>query len=178
MQKRKTNRLQKYDYSQGGYYFVTICTKGRGEWFGKIENGAMVLNEYGAIAAIYWADIPKYYPGVGMDEWVVMPNHIHGIIVISPVGTEQCSVPTQRVSLSQIIKSFKGVMIKRIRSEFGDIRFAWQRSFYDHVIHNETSLNRIREYIKNNPKQWDMDIENACRTGQCPIPVCGANSTT
>jgi putative transposase len=160
---RKSNRLRDYDYSQGGYYFITMCTQNRQEWLGRIDNEEMILNEYGTIAAIYWKEIPKHYPNVTLDEWAIMPNHIHGIIVLSPfAGTEHCSVPaiTKTVSLSQIIKSFKDATIKRIRSEFADIRFAWQRSFYDHVIRNETSLKRIREYIINNPKQWGKDIEN------------------
>ncbi len=165
LKQRKQNRLRNYDYSQAGYYFVTLCTQSKQEWLGKIDEEEIILNEYGAIAAVYWKEISKHYPNVILDEWVIMPNHIHGIIVISPsasVGTEQCSVPTNTkpVSLPQIIKSFKGVMIKRVRSEFRDVCFAWQRSFYDHVIRNETSLSRIREYIINNPKQWDMDVEN------------------
>ncbi len=169
LKQRKQNRLRNYDYSQAGYYFVTVCTQSKQEWLGKIDKGEIILNGYGVIAAYYWEKIPKHYPNVILDEWIIMPNHIHGIVVITPsvsasVGTEQCSVPTntrtKNVSLSQIIKSFKGVTIKRVRSEFGDIRFAWQRSFYEHVIRNETSLHRIREYIINNPKQWDIDIEN------------------
>jgi putative transposase len=170
MKNRKNNRLQRYDYSCTGCYFVTMCVQDRQEWLGKIEKEAMVLNEYGTIAAIHWEDIPKYYPNVELDEWVIMPNHIHGIIVISSgtahVGTAQCAVPTdcsvsvKTVAVSQIIKSFKDVTIKRIRSEFGNVQFRWQRSFYDHIIRDESSVNRIREYIMNNPKQWDLDVEN------------------
>jgi len=177
MERRKHNRLSKYDYSQNGYYFVTICTRNKQEYFGKIENGKMVLNKYGTIVAIYWEGIPKHYQGVTLDEWRIMPNHIHGIIVISnTVGTEHCSVPTKCVSLSQIIKSFKDASIKQIRSEFGDICFSWQRSFYDHVIRSEKELMEIREYINNNPKQWELDVENINvkrrdRTLSCPLRI-------
>ncbi len=169
---RKPNRLPRYDYSQNGYYFVTICAHGRKEWLGKVDKGEIILSSYGAIAAIYWKEIPKHYSNVILDEWVIMPNHIHGIIVISSsafVGTEQCSVPTdaKSLSVSQIIKSFKDVTIKRVRSEFGDISFAWQRSFYEHVIRNEISLGRIREYIRNNPVLWDVDIENREHRSEC-----------
>ncbi len=91
---RRQNRLKSYDYSQAGYYFVTLCTQSGEEWFGKIEKGEMILNGYGAIAANYWEEIPKHYLNVRLEEWVIMPNHIHGIIGISSsasVGTEQCS---------------------------------------------------------------------------------------
>ena len=104
MRERKPNRLQGHNYSQGGYYFVTVCARNRKEMLGRIENGETILNEYGAIAAIHWEDIPKYYRNVELDEWVVMPY--------------------RRSS-----NRFKGVIIKRIRSELGDIRFSWQRSF-------------------------------------------------
>ncbi|OIO33797.1 MAG: hypothetical protein AUJ70_02495 [Candidatus Omnitrophica bacterium CG1_02_40_15] len=161
MERRKHNRLPRYDYAQDGYYFVTICTKDRDEWFGKIENDTMVLNECGRIVSKCWHDIPNHYRDIKLDESVTMPNHIHGIIVISnAVRTEQCSVPTKRVSLSQIIKSFKDVSIKQIRSEFSNIHFLWQRSFYDHVIRGEKELREMREYIINNPKQWELDVEN------------------
>lgn len=167
LRQRKPNRLRQYDYSNGGYYFVTVCTKERGEWFGKIENGKMALNELGKIASIYWADIPKYYPNITLDEWVIMPDHIHGIIVIlsgSTVGTEQCSVRikniTDIVSLSQVIKSFKDVAIKQIRSDLENFCFLWQRSFYDHIIRSDVVLSRIREYIQNNPLNWENDRNN------------------
>ena len=156
---RKRNRLKAYDYSQPGHYFVTICTKNRDNWFGEVNDGKMILNECGVIAAGYWSQIQTHYGNATLDEWVVMPNHIHGIIVILAVGTEQCSVPThvKSVSLSQIVKSFKDITIKRIRSEFGNSRFAWQRSFHDHVIRDELELRRIREYIVCNPAQWAED---------------------
>jgi len=162
---RQSLRLREYDYSQPGYYFVTICVYEHAELFGKINNNEMILNEYGAIASIYWQEIPKHYPNVELDKWVIMPNHVHGIIIISDdtrdVGTEQCSVPTtKRVSLSQIVKSFKNVTTKQIRSEFSNVNFAWQRSFYDHVIRDEIALYKIREYIINNPAMWGSDEEN------------------
>ncbi|MEK6733379.1 MAG: transposase [Candidatus Omnitrophota bacterium] len=170
MNNRRSNRLPRYDYSQDGYYFVTVCTKDKYEWFGRVKNDVMVLNEYGKIVSKYWHDLPNHYRNVKLDESIIMPNHIHGIIAISDaVGTEQCSVPTKRVSLSQIVKSFKNVTTKRIRSELGDIRFLWQRSFYDHVIRGEKELMEIREYVLNNPKKWDMDIENVGHRHACAL---------
>lgn len=167
IRQRKPNRLRQYDYSNGGYYFVTVCTKERGEWFGKIENGQMQLNELGKIVFAYWADIPKYYPNITLDEWIIMPDHIHGIIVISSgsiVGTEHCSVRIKNtadiVSLSQVIKSFKDVVTKQIRSDLENFCFLWQRSFYDHIIRSGAVLSRIREYIQNNPLNWENDRNN------------------
>mgnify|MGYP001603222805 CR=1 FL=1 len=159
---RKLNRLKDYDYSQAGYYYVTVCTKDRQEWLGEIKDGAMIFNECGGIVGRYWAQIPQHYGNVTLDEFVVMPNHVHGIIIIDGivVGTEQCSVPTIKpVSLSQIIKSLKDVTTKQIRSQCG-IHFSWQRSFHDHIIRDEYDLCRIREYIINNPLKWDDDVEN------------------
>ena len=164
MKNRKQNRLSGYDYSRAGYYFITICTQDRENHLGNISGGEMILSEYGTIAVIYWNEIPKHYKNIKLDVWVIMPNHIHGIIVISAssVGTAHCAVPTNTklVSLSQIVKSLKDVTIKQIRSKFGDVRFSWQRSFYDHAIRDEQSLHRIREYIKHNPARWDLDVEN------------------
>ena len=158
---RKLNRLKNYDYSQAGHYYVTVCTKDRHECLGAIKDGAMIFNECGEIVDRYWAQIPQHYGNVRLDEFVVMPNHVHGIIIIDGiVGTEHCSVPTIKlVSLSQIIKSFKDVTTKQIRSQCG-IHFSWQRSFHDHIIRDEYDLDRIREYIANNPFKWDDDIEN------------------
>ena len=89
---RKLNRLKNYDYSKEGYYFVTICTKDKIERFGEIKDGAMILNKCGQIVKRYWTGIPQYYENVKLGQFIIMPNHLHGIIVI--VGTEQCSVPT------------------------------------------------------------------------------------
>src|ERR1700757_2119468 len=159
---RKLNRLKNYDYSRSGYYFVTLCTKNRIEHFGKIENSKMILNQYGETAERYWKEIPNHYKNVEIDEFVIMPNHIHGIIIINDkfydtVGIEQCSVPTK---LSKIVKSFKNVVTRIICDQFQDYGFQWQRSFYDHIVRDEISLNKIREYIINNPLKWDLDKDN------------------
>ena len=169
---RKLNRLKDSDYSEEGYYFVTVCAKDRVEMLGEVKGGKMILNEYGDMVNGYWAEIPRHYKNVDLDEFVIMPNHVHGIIIIASasVGTEQCSVPTnmntntntKRVSISQIIKSFKDVTTKQMRSRYG-VHFSWQRSFHDHIIRDEMDLNRVREYIGNNPLQWDEDVENEKR---------------
>ncbi|MFH0979401.1 MAG: transposase [Candidatus Roizmanbacteria bacterium] len=165
---RKPNRLKNFNYSSNGYYFVTICAKNRECLFGEIIDGKMVLNEHGKIIEKYWEEIPNHYQNILLDEFIIMPNHIHGIVVISKhkqkiiknVGTEQCSVPTRFGLLSKIIKSFKEIIIKIFHIEFGNYRFKWQRSFYDHIIRNEESVQKIREYIRNNAKNWNKDRNN------------------
>jgi len=163
---RKLNRLKNYDHSRSGCYFATLCTKNRIEHFGKIEDAKMILSQHGVISERYWKEIPNHYKYVEIDEFIIMPNHIHGIIIINvnynKVGTEHCSVPTKKNYglLSNIVKSFKNVVTKIIHDQFQDYGFKWQRSFYDHVIRDETSLNKIREYVVNNPLKWDWDKNN------------------
>jgi len=167
MDQRKPNRLKNYDYAQNGYYFVTICTHNRQEWFGKIKNGAMELNRNGEIVLIGWNDLPKHYRNIALDEFIVMPNHVHGIVVIDNVGNGLKPFPTNETQnprnrgLPEIIRGLKTFSSRRINEtmKIGN-KFHWQKSFYDHVIRNEMSLNHIREYIRNNPKQWDNDREN------------------
>jgi len=164
--KRKLTRLRSYDYSENGYYFITLCTEDGKEYFGKIENEKMVLNQYGEIVERLWKEIPNHYDNVEMDEFVIMPNHIHGIIIISNSGirTEHGSVPTNTGRsyglLSKIIKSFKNTVTREIRRRFRDEKFQWQRSFYDHVIRNEESLYEIRKYVINNPLKWHLEKNN------------------
>ncbi len=186
LKNRKYNRLQNYDYSQNGYYFVTICTKDKIEYFGKIENEKMILNEIGKIANQCWLEISKHFPDVKLDEHMIMPNHLHGIVVIenNPVGNNNyCSNHidyysnntrnenfrslqfrqkwhgAKSHSLSSIIRGFKIGVTKWCRNNNYEF-FQWQKSFYDHIIRNEKSLSNIREYIRNNPLKWELDRNN------------------
>ena len=162
MKNRKSNRLKNYNYSQNGIYFLTICTKNRKEFFGEIKNGKMYLNDYGKIVEKCWLDLPNHYKNCILDTCVIMPNHIHTIIEINNilnVGTGFKPVPTGH-SLSEIIRGFKTFSSKYINKLKNPNIFQWQRSFYDHVIRNETSLNKIREYIIENPKMWERDRNN------------------
>ncbi len=164
MQYRKPNRLKEYDYSQYGYYFVTICTKNRKHFFGEILSDQINLSEIGNLVEQCWYSIPKHFPFIQLDEFVIMPNHIHGIVIIdsapaSLVGTRHAlSLPVnrRRQKLPIIIGSLQSAVSKYTNHPL----FAWQRSYYDHIIRNETSLNKIREYIRFNPEQWSIDIEN------------------
>lgn len=159
--------MKSYDYSKTGYYFVTLCTKNGKEYFGKIENKKMVLNQCGEIAEKFWKGIPEHYDNIEMDGYVIMPNHIHGILIINydkDFRTEHCSVPTNTrrayVLLSKIIKSFKNAVTKEINQKLCDEKFEWQRSFYDNVIRNEESLYEIRKYITQNPLKWKLEKNN------------------
>ncbi len=162
MRERKSNRLRNYNYSQNGYYFVTICTKERKEFFGRVEEEKMNLNHYGEIVNQCWYELPKHYLNCSLDSFVIMPNHIHGIIVIDNekiVGNGLKPFPTH--GLSEIIRGFKTFSSRRINEMIkeGD-NFQWQKSFYDHVIRNEKSLTNLRQYIMYNPVKWELDIEN------------------
>jgi putative transposase len=164
---RRSIRLKDYDYSQAGWYFVTICTKGKACLFGNIENGAIALSGIGRTAEERLTGISRYFPFVSIDEHVIMPNHIHTIIVIQPVGaafmppaeTPSDSIPNSVPrSLSFIVQQYKsGVKRWCAANEFG--YFGWQRGFYEHVIRNEYDLRDIREYIMYNPLKWNEDRE-------------------
>ncbi len=166
---RKPNRLQNYDYSQEGYYFLTICTQNRMRYFGDINSGQMKLNRYGKIVRQCWLDLPNHYFNLSLDEWIIMPNHIHGILVIknNKVGTNDGGVETglkpvstRRHGISEFIRGFKTFSSRRINETSPYELFRWQRSFYDHIIRDEESLDNIRMYIRNNPLKWALDTDN------------------
>jgi putative transposase len=169
---RKSIRWKGYNYSQSGLYFVSFCTKDRIEHFGDIQSEKMIFNRYGEIANKYWQEIPNHHNDVEIDEFVIMPNHIHGIVVIceedvlSGGRDKACLVPTgsQQIermheTLCNVIGSYKSVISKTIR-KIGLPQFKWQRSYHDRVIRNSDELNRIRNYITNNPIIWHRDRNN------------------
>jgi putative transposase len=168
---QRSIRLQGYDYSRQGAYFVTLCTTNRECLFGEIVDGKLMLNEYGQIVNEEWLNTALVRPSVELDEYVVMPNHLHGIIVLTDtdrVGATRRVAPSAYPpkgpitgSIGAIIAQFKAVSTKRInrlRSVRG-VR-VWQRNYFEHIIRNERSLNQIREYIQNNPLLWADDLEN------------------
>jgi putative transposase len=179
---RRSVRLRGYDYSQAGAYFMTICTQNRHCLFGGITEGAMVLNDAGRAVADCWLQIPDHFPNVELDEWVVMPNHLHGIVIIvgandySPVQSNHDSlvqsndysplpanashpIGTAR-TIGSMVGGFKIGVTQwyRQRSVASKI---WQRNYWDHIIRNESELNRIRQYILDNPLQWEQDSLHA-----------------
>lgn len=164
---RRSIRLSGYDYSQNGAYFVTLCTHNRHCLFGKIADGAMQMNDAGNIVRQCWDAIPIHFPRIEIDELVVMPNHIHGIVVIDGRGTA-CRAPTverfgQPISgsIPTVMRSFKSAVTKRINEMYGSPGARlWQRNYWEHIIRNEDELNRIRQYIIDNPARWEIDREN------------------
>ena len=170
--KRKSLRLNGYDYSQAGAYFVTICAQARKSLFGEVLGDEMYLIEYGRIVKGGWQELPSQYLSTQLDYFTVMPNHVHGIIFLVGAGSPRPEIPSFQVgggtpplqqipNLSAIIGYFKFHSTKRIN----EIRHTpgakvWQRGFYDHVIRDDESLNRIRNYIFTNPIRWHLDREN------------------
>ncbi len=169
-------RLQNWDYSANGAYFITICTQNCEHFFGEIENGIMHLNELGVLAEKYWAEIPQHFPFVELGNFVIMPNHTHGILIIDkypnaadiPLETLQCNVSTDAGkngqmakispvpgSVSTIIRSYKSVVSKHARLIHAD--FGWQSRFHDHRIRNSKGFETIQNYIANNPANWEKD---------------------
>lgn len=177
---RKSIRLKGYDYSQAGLYFITICVQDRKCRFGEIagvENfqPEMVLNDAGNIADKCWLEIPKHFPNAVLHEYIVMPNHVHGIVEliqtgssnesVAPVGVQNFEpLPTRNEfrkiiphSIGSIIRGYKIGVTKWFRNNT-DIENVWQRNYYEHIIRDEKSYQRISEYIINNPKNWREDI--------------------
>jgi putative transposase len=173
---RRSIRLAGYDYASSGAYFVTICVQGGECLLGKVVDGEMQLNEWGQIAAEAWEWLDEQYSYVSLDVWVIMPNHMHGIIVIrdadaqGDVGRNNVAgrggsrtaptdgVPTKRKPLGRLVGAFKTVSTKRINQlrDMPGVPF-WQRNYWEHIIRDEEALNRIREYIQNNPARWAED---------------------
>ena len=167
---RLSLRLKDYDYASPGAYFVTICTKDRSLLFGDIIEGDIRLTDFGRIVHQEWQISAKIRREIALDAFVLMPNHVHGIIFINESdvgatgGSPVRSGPRQH-SLASFLSGFKSATTKRIN----DLRQSpgapvWQRNYYEHVIRNEQSLQRIREYIGNNPARWDFDRENPAAT--------------
>lgn len=155
--RRHALRLRDHDYSQAGMYFVTACTQGRACLFGEVIDGEMHVNDAGKAVQAVWHKLPEHYRPIALDEFVVMPNHMHGIIVMHPAGAGLKPAPTTH-GVSEIMRAFKTFSsrhINQIRQTPGNQ--IWQRSFWDRIIRNEDELNRIREYIQNNPAQWTLD---------------------
>src|SRR5262245_45349701 len=141
MQARKQNRLFSHDYAAPGYYFVTTCVQDRKCYFGEIQNSEMHLNQYGKIAEQAWKDIPKFYSAISLDVFVFMPNHLHGLIVIQTDKADSIR-PYTGISLSKVVGYYKQFVTKQLH-RVGLEDFAWQKSFYDHIVRSEESLDKI-----------------------------------
>ncbi len=179
--RRRSIRLQGYDYRENGAYFVTICTHRRAPLFGEIVGDEMQLNELGVLVQHSWEAIPKHFVNVELDAFVIMPNHVHAIVVLidpdnlhgdNAVGATHASPLPARFdksgppsgSLGAVIGSFKSAAAKAInehRATPGST--VWQRGYYDHIIRSDKSLTAIREYILYNPARWTSDENNPAK---------------
>ncbi len=178
---RQSIRLKGYDYAQPGAYFVTICTHRREILFGQVVNGDMQLNEYGRIVEWTWYDLPNHVANITLDAFVVMPNHVHGIIIInlpaisvgagskpaplSGAGSEPAptgpAVGPKPYGLPEIVRQFKTFSARRINARRGTRGVpVWQRNYYEYIIRTPAALDRIRRYIVENPARWHEDREN------------------
>lgn len=167
MKNRKNIRLRNYDYSQSGYYFVTICTKNRVCYLGDIVNGEMHLNESGDIVDRCLKDLKYHFPNSDVDYYCIMPNHIHAIIIINTdvenayaENTHACSLRRDKQLLPVIVGSFKSAVSKLIHRVDGNDVFKWQKSYYERIIRNEYELYEIRKYVQLNPTNWKSDENN------------------
>ena len=155
---RKLTRLRGYDYSTPGYYFITICTKGKKHLFGKISNGKMSLNNAGKIASQEILKIDSHYINIRIDKHVVMPNHIHMIVIISE--TERINpFPTIRYDIPNVIGKYKASVSRIVGNAFMHSvkKSIWQRSYHDHIIRGEKDYQKIWEYIDTNTERWEDD---------------------
>lgn len=182
---RRSIRLKEYDYSRPGSYFVTICADNRKCLFGEIKDGQFLFNPVGEMVRKWWLKIPEKFVNVQTDKFVIMPNHLHGIIVL--VGADPCvypmtGEPVRKAQgrhtdspLPKIIQWFKTMTANEyMRMLKGQnlqpaAKLLWQRNYYEHIVRSEESQNKIREYILANPLQWEMDLEN---------PLVQSNSAT
>ena len=150
---RRSIRLQGYDYSQAGAYFVTICTFQRQHLFGEVNNGEMQLNVTGQIVSTIWQKIPQHFPNVELDQFILMPDHLHGIIVIS----EQSE---QSISLATIIQNFKSVSTRKINKITQNSGISiWQRNYHERIVRSDQELHRLRKYVLANPENWQLVAE-------------------
>lgn len=183
---RKSIRLKGYDYLQAGLYFITICVQNRECLFGEVQNGKMVLNDAGKMVENEWLKLPERFKNIKLHEYVVMPNHFHAImeivgatLVVAPndvvapntpdaandIGATTRVAPTGK-TVGDMVGAFQSIVtVEYIRGvktlgwpSFN--RKLWQRNYWENIIRNEQSYNRISEYIKNNPKNWEEDKLN------------------
>ena len=178
---RRSIRLKGYDYSQAGVYFVSVCTQNRECLFGAIVGGEMVLNHAGRMVETVWDRLARRFPDIELDESIILPNHIHGIITIvgaplvgaQSVDAQSVDVQARRAGtrpaptrLGDVVGAFKSITTHRyivgVRQHGWQPfpRRLWQRNYYEHIVRDDNELTNIRGYITGNPGQWELDREN------------------
>ncbi len=168
--KRKQIRLRYFDYALSGAYYITICSHEKKCIFSDIEDDVVILSPIGKIIEEEWRKTHDVRPSVIIDDFVIMPNHIHAIIIFAD-GKGTNEIPdtdspfrslggSEGESVSAIISQVKSIVTKRARRELGFNSEIWQRSFYEHIIRDDNDMRRIRDYIKLNPLEWHLDQEH------------------
>ena len=166
---RRSIRLNTYDYTQPGAYFITLCAQNRACVFGQITEGAIHTSSIGQSAQTQWQALPDRFPNIQLDTFVIMPNHIHGILHITDVGAPLAGAQPPRPNtgrpqgspLHAVVGAYKSLVFKHAlaaaKQNQQTLGPLWQRNYWEHVVRNEAELHAIREYIQNNPKQWELD---------------------
>ncbi|PJG85824.1 transposase [Conservatibacter flavescens] len=156
--KRRSIRLKDYNYASEGCYFITICCAERRPLFGMVRDNQTILNEYGLLAQQEWVNTANKRINVELGEFIFMPNHMHGIVIITDdTSRGVCNTPLQSPSntLGAIIRGYKASVTSQLQENLGLV--VWQRNYYEHIIRNEKSYDAIASYIENNPYTWEKD---------------------
>ena len=157
---RKSPRMQGYDYTQSGAYFITICTHQRQHIFGNIDNGVMTLSDAGKIARVRWLALPQHHSDIALDAFVVMPNHVHGIVIMQsePSSSPMTNHLTSK-SLGTIIGSYKSSVTRHIRKTLTKFEHEviWQGRYHNQIIRNQRDYEPIVQYVATNPARWQED---------------------
>lgn len=155
--KRLSHRYRAYDYSQVGFYFVTICVHERKHLFGYCKQGIMTLTTAGQIAQTEWLGLEKRFPAIMIDQFIFMPDHMHGIVVLRQYPDANCeqiaSKDEKVLRLGSVIRTYKSVVTSTIRASCLT-NFGWQPNYHDHIIRNEKDLQTKQNYIIENPIRW------------------------
>jgi len=146
----ESTRLKGYDYTSPGFYYVTICLDPRKPFFGIVENDKVTLNEYGRIASDSWKDISKDFENIELGEYIIMPDHLHGIVIIKKQTNKTLS------NIVQVFKSRAAIKINKLHVK----KCSWQKRFYDRIIRDEREFSFVSEYIKNNPLKYELGKED------------------
>jgi REP element-mobilizing transposase RayT len=187
---RRSIRLRGYDYAQCGTYFITMCIQHRECLLGAVVDGVMEPNEAGKTVQSVWEALPKRFPSILLDAFVVMPNHVHGIFVIVPPNQKSQSkkgaasdkgaarseegAASGAPTVGKILRAFKSISAIHVNSLLlRSCRPLWQRNYYEHIIRDEAVLTRAREYIVMNPRRWHLDLDNPNGGAQqaAPLPM-------
>lgn len=154
---RRSIRLKDFDYAAPNAYFITIVTKNRADFLGSVENGEVILSEEGKIVQNVWNRLPKHYSNVQLDAFIVMPDHIHGILILLEPACAKDE--GKRYTVSEIVRGLKSLssrLINKMNGTPGTPR--WQRNYFEHIIRDEEDLHEKREYIIHNANKWGEDL--------------------